>query len=209
MIRARLALLVSLPAALGAQTAAFSFDDAQRFLGANCRACHQGTSPAGGFALREIATAETMRTRPERWNKLALRVRHGEMPPKGAPAPPLADRERFLDWADSALRAAVCSAGSTPKPTPVRRLNRDEYAATVRDLLDLQTDLTNFLPADGAGGEGFDNAGETLFLTPLLAEKYLDAAKFALDAAFKEFKPRARILVARPGDGVTPEQAAH
>jgi hypothetical protein len=187
---------------------AFSFDDAQKFLKSNCQACHQGASPAGGFAMRELAGVDSLRAQSERWNKLVLRVRHGEMPPKGIPAPDLAAREAFLGWADSAIRAAVCSAGPTAGRTPVRRLNRDEYAATIRDLLDLQTDLTSFLPADGAGGEGFDNAGEVLFLTPLLAEKYLSAAKFALDAAFKEFKPRARILVARPGNGTTPEQAA-
>lgn len=208
MTRARLALLLALPAALGAQPAGFSFDDAQRFLKSNCQACHQGSSPAGGFAVNQVTTVETMRTQPERWNKLALRVRHGEMPPKGAPAPAVEDREKFLAWADSSLRAAVCSAGLTAGRMPVRRLNRDEYAATIRDLLDLQTDLTSFLPADGAGGEGFDNAGETLFLTPLHAEKYLDAAKFATDAAFKEFKSRAKILVAKPGDGVSPDQAA-
>src|SRR5262249_44567424 len=158
----------------------------QKFLKSHCQACHQGANPAGGFATRDITTADTLRSQSERWNKVVLRVRHGEMPPKAAPAPAIADREHFLAWADSAIRAAVCSTGPIAGTTPVRRLNREEYAATIRDLLDLQTDLTSFLPADGAGGEGFDNAGETLFLTPLLAEKYLDAAKFALDAAFKE-----------------------
>jgi hypothetical protein len=186
----------------------FGFDDAQKFLKANCQACHQGTAPAGGFATREVAVADSLRTQSERWNKLVLRVKHGEMPPKGAGNVAVADREAFLGWADPAIRTAVCSTGPMAGRTPVRRLNRDEYAATIRDLLDLQTDLTSFLPADGAGGEGFDNAGEVLFLTPLLAEKYLSAAKFALDAAFKEYKPRTRILVAKPGNGTTPEQAA-
>lgn len=208
MTGARLAILMAIPAALGAQSAGFSFDDAQRFLKTHCHACHQGASPAGGFALQQVATAETLRTQPERWNKLALRVRQGEMPPKPIAALPVGERDRFLAWADPALRTAVCSAGPAAGRMPVRRLNRDEYAATIRDLLDLQTDLTSFLPAEGAGGEGFDNAGETLFVTPLHAEKYLDAAKFAIDAAFKEFKSRSKILVARPGDGVTPDQAA-
>jgi hypothetical protein len=203
----RYALLMAFPVILGAQSAT-TFDDAQRFLKSYCQACHQGTAAAGGFAIQQVAGAESMRTQPERWNKIALRVRHGEMPPKGANAPPVEDREKFLAWADSTLRAAVCSSGPLVGHSPVRRLNRDEYAATIRDLLDLQTDLTSFLPTEGAGGEGFDNAGETLFLTPLHAEKYLDAAKFAIDAAFKEFKSRSKILVARPGDGVSPEQAA-
>jgi hypothetical protein len=200
----RLPLLLAIPVVLGAQTASYSFDEAQRFLKSHCQGCHQGASAAGGFAINQVATAETMRTQAERWNKVALRVRHGEMPPKGAPAPAVADREQFLAWADGSLRAAVCASGPVPGRTPARRLNRDEYAATVRDLLDIQTDLTSFLPSEGAGGEGFDNAGETLFLTPLHAEKYMDAARFAMDAAFKEFKPRAKILIANPPAGDAP-----
>ncbi len=204
MTRGRFALLFSIPIALSAQ----SFTDGRAFLKSYCQACHQGSSPAGGFAVRELDTEDSMKTAPERWNSLVLRVQNGEMPPKSATAPPAAAREQFLTWANGALAAAVCTSGPTAVRTPSRRLNREEYAATVRDLLDLQTDLTSFLPADGAGGEGFDNAGETLFLTPLLVEKYLDAAKFALDAALKEFKPRAKIFVSRPGHGVGEDQAA-
>ena len=91
----------------------------------------------------------------------------------------------------------------------MRRLNRDEYAATLRDLLDMHLDIGRFLPADGAGGEGFDNAAETLFLSPLLAEKYLDAATFAMDFAAKEYKSRAKLIIAKPGPGVTADAAAH
>jgi hypothetical protein len=64
------------------------------------------------------------------------------------------------------------------------------------------------LPADGAGGEGFDNAAETLFLSPLHSEKYMEVAKFAMDFAAKEYKSRSKILIAMPGKGKTPEQAA-
>src|SRR5947209_8205163 len=101
MTWASLALLLSIPLSLSAQPAAYSFDDAQRFLQSNCQACHQGASPAGNFAVRDLAAPETLRTQSDRWNKLALRVRQGEMPPKAAPAPPLADRDRFVAWSDS------------------------------------------------------------------------------------------------------------
>ena len=86
-----------------------------------------------------------------------------------------------------------------PSASPVRRLNRDEYAATVRDLLDIQVDLTSSLPADGAGGEGFDNAGGDAVPLPAPPEKYMEAAKFAMDVAAKEYKSRERILVGAPG----------
>ena len=206
---ARLTMLMALPAILAAQPASFSFDDAQQFLKTHCQACHQGSAPAGGFPLQQIAGPTTIRSEAERWNKVALRVHNGEMPPKGFPVPPVDQREQFAQWVTTSVRKSICGAGATPGPAPIRRLNRDEYAATLRDLLDIQVDLTSSLPADGAGGEGFDNAGETLFLSPLLFEKYLQAAKVAMDVAGKEFKSREKILVARPGNGVTSEQAAH
>ena len=70
-------------------------------------------------------------------------------------------------------------------------------------------DVGQALPSDGAGGEGFDNAAETLFLSPLHSEKYMATAKFAMDFAAKEFKSRAMILIATPGPAVSPNQAAH
>ncbi len=129
------------------------------------------------------------------------------MPPKGAPAPSLDQIESFSEWTESSLRAQACAAGPSPGPSPIRRLNRDEYAATLRDLLDIHLDIAHPLPEDGAGGEGFDNAAETLFLSPLHAEKYLEVAKFAMDFAAKEYKSRTKILIAAPGAGVSELQA--
>src|SRR5207253_947057 len=93
-------------------------------------------------------------------------------------------------------------------PSPMRRLNRNEYAATIRDLLNIHVNAGHALPADGAGGEGFDNAAETLFLSPIHAEKYLEAAKLALTFASKDPRARARFLIAAPGPGVAPDAAA-
>src|SRR5260370_9878373 len=202
-----LATLITLPAALAAQPARYSFDDAQAFLKGHCQICHQGTVPAGGFDIHQIDSPSTIRSEAARWNTLALRVRNGEMPPKGAPVPPAGQREQFTNWVTLSIREATC-AGAMPSPARIRRLNRDEYAATIRDLLDIQVDLSSSLPADGAGGEGFDTPGEPLLLAPLLSEKYMKAAKFAMDVAAKEYKSREKILVARPGNGVSPEQAA-
>jgi hypothetical protein len=89
-----------------------------------------------------------------------------------------------------------------------RRLNREEYSATIRDLLNIQISAGHALPADGAGGEGFDNAAETLFLSPIHAEKYLEAAGQALEYAARDPRARAVFLIAEPDSGTTPEQAA-
>ncbi len=183
------------------------FDDGQAFLKQYCAKCH--TASVGGFALKQVATPESFRAQSHKWTSLANRVRNGEMPPKNSLAPPLDARERFTKWVDTTLHAEVCGTGPVKATrAPIRRLNRDEYTATLRDLLDMHMDIGASLPADGAGGEGFDNAAETLFLSPLHAEKYMAAAQFAMDFAAREFKSRYKILVAKPGPGVTPQQAA-
>ena len=97
------------------------------------------------------------------------------------------------------MRRASC-----PEPAPARRLNRYQYTATIRDLLNVHVDIGATLPADSAGGEGFDNAAETLFLSPIYAEKYLDAAKLALDYASKDPRARAKFLIAAAGTGSYP-----
>ena len=89
----------------------------------------------------------------------------------------------------------VIQAVSAPPAARLRRLNRDEYGNTLRDLLNIHINVADILPADGAGGEGFDNAGETLFLSPIHAEKYLQAATLAMDFASKDARARATLLL--------------
>lgn len=173
-----------------------------------CEKCHQDKGAAGGFRLSRVATEESLSTDAAKWLSLTRRMTNGEMPPKGSPAPPIEAREAFAKFVETSVHARACAAGIQPGKSLIRRLNRDEYAATVRDLLDMHMDIARTLPLDGAGGEGFDNAAETLFLSPLHSEKYLDLAKFAMEFASKEFKSHERIFVVKPGPGVTPEQAA-
>ena len=171
-----------------------SFETAQDFLKQNCEKCHHEKAAAGGFKLPRVSTKISLQTDGEKWKSLALRVKNGEMPPRGGAVPTLDDREQFSQWVESAVRAEACSAGISAGPSPIRRLNRDEYSATLRDLLDMHLDIGHALPADGAGGEGFDNAAETLFLSPLHSEKYMEAAKFAMDFAAKEYKSHGMIF---------------
>src|SRR5262245_39866770 len=201
------ALAASLAIPLAAQPASYSFDQSQQFLKQYCGTCHGGNGGAGKFNISQVSAPGSIATEGERWNRIALRIRNGEMPPKGLPAPPVDQREQFLQFATASVRAAACTNSSMPGPSPTRRMNREEYASTVQDLLDIQMDLASAFPAEGAGGEGFDNAGETLFITPLLSDKYMQAARYAMDFAGREFKSRERIFVARPGKGATPEQA--
>ncbi len=208
MTRPRHPLLFLLLAASAAPAQQYSFNDARHLLTTYCIACHQTKSPAAGLNLTAFDTPESIAQRSDKWTRILSRVHNSEMPPQGAPAPPPDQREAFTAWLRGALKQEACSTGITPGIAPIRRLNRTEYSASVRDLLNVHLDVGAMLPADGAGGEGFDNAAETLFLSPVHAEKYLDAAKAALAFAAKDPRSRAKFMIASPGAGTTPEQAA-
>jgi Protein of unknown function (DUF1587)./Protein of unknown function (DUF1592)./Protein of unknown function (DUF1595)./Protein of unknown function (DUF1588)./Protein of unknown function (DUF1585). len=62
-----------------------------------------------------------------------------------------------------------------------RRLNRREYRNTVRDLLGVDFNVSELFPADGTGGAGFDTNGETLYVPPMMMERYLEAAQQIAD----------------------------
>jgi hypothetical protein len=184
-----------------------NFDDGQAFLKSYCASCHSAKG-AAGFGVGQVATPASLREQGDRWTRIAMRVRNSEMPPRGAPGPDLDQREAFLHYVDGALHAEACSAGSAPGIAPIRRLNRGEYTATVRELLNIHMDVGHDLPADGAGGEGFDNAAEILVLSPIHAEKYMDAAKRALEFAVRDSRARSRIGMVAPGPTLPPVQAA-
>lgn len=193
---------------LASGAGAFSLPEAQALLKTYCVQCHQGKTPAAKLNLSRFRTIESVLDQPRVWNRMLVRVRNGEMPPQGKPAPAMKQREAFVSWVESTLRAAACADGISPGRAPLRRLNRSEYAATVRDLLNIHFNAGHALPADGAGGEGFDNAAETLFLSPVHAEKYLEAARQALEYGAKDPRARAKFLIAEPDAPTSPEQAA-
>jgi len=198
------AVLLALPAL--AADGLYTATQGQQFLKTQCAGCHSGKTAAGNFDIAKLAQPDSVRARSASWSKAALRVRNGEMPPKSTLS--MDAREAFFAGVSESLRTEACAAGVVPGPAPARRLSRSQYTASVRDLLNVHVDIGAMLPADGAGGEGFDNAAETLFLSPIHAEKYLEAARVALNYASKDPRARAKFLVAAPGPGISPESAA-
>lgn len=185
--------VMTVPSAGEAQPPAFSKDTTE-FLQTHCLRCHKGERAKGKLDLTQLQSPASLKTESKRWGRIIARVEAAEMPPVGSKQPETEERDRFLTAIKPVLYAALCEAGPTPGPGPLRRLNRTEYGATIRDLLRIEINLGQTLPDDGAGGEGFDNAAETLFLSPLHVEKYLAAAKEALDYALKNPRTRSALL---------------
>src|SRR5215475_15528709 len=62
------------------------------------------------------------------------------------------------------------------KPPALHRLNRTEYRNSIRELLDLDVNVTPLLPADPKAGS-FDNIADALTMTPALMQGYIRAAE--------------------------------
>lgn len=175
--------------------------DVGSFLDNYCLKCHQGATAKGKLDLSQFQAINKVSEQPQRWSKIAAKVQAGEMPPPGNKRATPEEQDQFLDEVNNALLLALCGSGPKPGPAPLRRLNRTQYGATLRDLLGIQASLGQLLPEEGAGGEGFDNAAETLFISPLHAEKYLEASRAALDYGVKDPRSRRVFLTSKSGGG--------
>ncbi len=127
------------------------------------------------------------------WQEIADRVNLGEMPPKKEPALSRDQLDSLSHWIAGEQRRATALARSTGGRIVLRRLNRTEYRNTIRDLLGVNLDAAEELPDDPAA-HGFDNIGDALTMSPLHMEKYLRAARKAIDVAIVtgEQPPRER-----------------
>ena len=85
-----------------------------------------------------------------------------------------------------------------PARRRVRRLNRREYHNTIRDLLGVDFDVVRLFPADGTGGAGFDTNGETLYMPPMMMERYMEAAQQILDRVIVT-PPLSRVFIPPAG----------
>ena len=178
------------------------------FIKRYCLECHSGEKPKASLDLSRFDSMDKILSEALLWDDILIRLSQGDMPPKEADLPTLNERSEFLNWVESSLQKAACQSGPHAGPAVLRRLNRAEYSASVRDLLDIHFDAGEALPSDGSGGEGFDNASETLFISPIHAEKYMDAARVAVEYAFADPRSLRRFLVAEPDEKTSPEVAA-
>jgi mono/diheme cytochrome c family protein len=146
-----------------------------------CSACHNAKDADGGFDVSRYESVETLRTDPERWQSILAKLRAGEMPPAGVEVP-RAQIDGLIRFLDRELARADASARPDPGRVTLRRLNRAEYTNTIRDLLGVEFRADENFPVDDSG-DGFDNIGDVLSVSPLLMEKYLSAAEHIAERA--------------------------
>ncbi|MFK5924636.1 MAG: DUF1592 domain-containing protein [Verrucomicrobiota bacterium] len=139
-----------------------------------CYDCHGDGSDKGDFVMDDYDTLDEHFGNMGMWYDVWKNLRSNLMPPADKKQPSDEDRAKMLAFIE---RAVFDIDPNNPDPglVTIRRLNREEYRHTIKDLLGITFDVNDAFPVDDTG-YGFDTIGAVLSISPLLMEKYMDAA---------------------------------
>src|SRR5882724_1848710 len=138
-----------------------------------CFGCHNKFVAAGNLFLDQFG-AESVPEHPEIFEKVVRKLRGRQMPPPGILQPSQQEVDALAGWLESTLDES--SKAHLAGRVAVQRLNRNEYANAVKDLLAVEIDPQKYLPADIAD-EGFNNIAAAFTVSHSFLEQYLNAAR--------------------------------
>jgi hypothetical protein len=163
------------------------------FIEAQCLSCHDARTARAGFRIDLLTDDFNADNNANLWKEVMDRINSGAMPPKKRPRPDAKEAFAVTSWVAKNLRETELEAQGAGGRVPVRRLNRVEYANTVRDLFGLEEGfarrLEKELPADGKVG-GFDRGAAGLFMDEGQLAKYMTVADLVLDEAVFNKQPK-------------------
>jgi Protein of unknown function (DUF1592)/Protein of unknown function (DUF1588)/Protein of unknown function (DUF1587)/Protein of unknown function (DUF1585)/Protein of unknown function (DUF1595) len=177
----------------------------------HCFECHGAEKQKGGIEVHHLTSTDSALRHHRFLENLAIQIESGDMPPEDdVDELPTADERKAMIREIKTVLSKLETGDFPRNPgrTTIRRLNRNEYNYTVRDLFGVNFAPGRDFPSDGAGGEGFDNVGDSLFIPPVLMEKYFSASRKIIESLYSDPVRLDRVLVSKPTDKITPEAAA-
>lgn len=151
-----------------------SYETIESLFEDHCYDCHGGGAEEGGIALDDLLALEDREAAKHVWHRAFKQIQANQMPPADQPQLDVDDRHQLMD----AIKFGAFELDrDNPHPgrVTIRRLNRIEYENTIRDLIGVEFKASQNFPEDDSG-HGFDNMSDVLTISPLLLEKYLNAA---------------------------------
>ena len=141
-----------------------------------CVTCHNDRLRTAEFSLDGVDLSD-LGGHAEEWEKVINKLRTRTMPPVGRPRPDIETYDALASWLESELDQYAAERPNPGRTEAFHRLNRAEYANAIRDLLVIDVDVNELLPADDIDQYGFDNMADVLTVSPALMERYLSAAR--------------------------------
>ena len=176
-------LSLGLSAVIGEEPGPLAAKGFRVFLEKHCVSCHGAAKQKAQLDLEALLGGGTPKIEDrDAWERVLDMIAFREMPPENKPQPSETERQAAVAYLHHQMESLSCTGPTNPGRVTTRRLNRIEYQNTIRDLVGVTFDATESFPRDEVG-YGFDNIGDVLSLSPLLMEKYLEAAETILDQA--------------------------
>ena len=139
-----------------------------------CVTCHNQRTKTAGLALDTMDLTK-LSEHADTWEKAIMKLRGHLMPPPNARQPEPVATESLITWLENTLDQAA-AAKPNPGSISLHRLNRSEYSASIKELLDIDIDATTLLPADDTS-DGFDNISNVLKVSPSFLDQYIFAGR--------------------------------
>jgi mono/diheme cytochrome c family protein len=139
-----------------------------------CVGCHNQRSKTAGLMLDTMDLNDVAK-HGDVWEKAIRKLRGGLMPPPGSRQPDRAVAESFITWLETSLDQAAAKSVN-PGGVTLHRLNRAEYANSIRELFGIEVDASALLPTDDVS-DGFDNIADVLKVSPSFLDQYITAAR--------------------------------
>ena len=153
------------------------------FMKTYCSRCHNEKTKNGEFDLSRYTTAAKAIEDFKQWEHVVTFLRKEEMPPAESKQPPAELRAEMLKVVEGILVEEARKYTGDPGVVVPRRLTNSEFDNTIRDITGVDIRPTASFPLDPSSGEGFNNTGEALMMSPSLFKKYYGAAQQVADHA--------------------------
>ncbi|WP_020473894.1 DUF1592 domain-containing protein [Zavarzinella formosa] len=153
------------------------------FLKTYCIQCHNEKTKSGELDLTRFNSSAKVAEEFRQWEHVVTFIKKQEMPPAKAKQPSADGRAEALAALEQTILTEARKQAGDPGVVPPRRLSNAEYDHTIHDLTGVDVRPAKTFPVDPASGEGFNNTGEALTMSPSLFKKYYAAAELVADHA--------------------------
>ena len=156
--------------------------DVLPILRAHCFECHGQETQEGGLQLDGLSQNVTGdQAVAEVWHEVLNAVSAGKMPPDESSVMTVGETRMLTDWVSAKVNEAIDAQRRTDGRVVLRKLNRQQYQNTLRDLLGVDMDYVRDLPPDAVSLDGFTNDGRSLRMSAFQLECYLDTARKVME----------------------------